>query len=214
MIPAGTENGWAPFALDRFDSAALLSPHWLFSSGSGDVALARRPPGGRQIQILDRKDQYVVEADGFDWIKPLDAKQSGAVPGQKVWRNPLPVVVMIVPTAAGVLLVRRGLPDGRGRLALPGGFQEVGETWQEAGCRETFEETGIALSPAKVRIFDIDTVENGTRNLIYGVYAEIVDVSGAVPQESEILEVLTGSTCQGMAFESHARMTSRFLAAR
>jgi ADP-ribose pyrophosphatase YjhB (NUDIX family) len=214
MIAVGTENGWTQFALDMFDQAALLSPHWLFSSRNGDVALARRPPGGRRIQMLDRKDQYVVEGDGFDWIKPLDTRQAGAVPGQKVWRNPLPVVVMIVPTSEGVLLVRRGLPDGRGLLALPGGFQEVGETWQEAGCRETFEEAGIALSPSKVRIFDVDTVENGSRNLIYGLYGEVVDASGAVPQEGEILEVLTASSSKGMAFESHSRMTERFLSAR
>lgn len=208
------ENGWTPFDLHQADALAFLKPHWLFSSSSGDVALARRPPGGRRIQMLDRSDQYVVEDDGFDWMKPLDRKHAGPVPGQKVWRNPLPVVVMIVPTKEGVLQVRRGLPDGRGLLAPPGGYQEVGETWQEAGCRETFEEAGIALSPTKVSIFDVDTVENGTRNLIYGVYSEVVDASGAVPQEAEVIEVLSGSDTSGMAFRSHARMVGRYLASR
>lgn len=214
MIEPGTENGWSTFSLDVADQAAMLHPHWLFCSRTGDVALARRPPGGRRLQMLDRKDQYVVADDGFDWIKPMDRRQAGPVPGQKVWRNPLPVVVMIVPTRAGVLLVRRGLADGLGLLAFPGGFQEVGETWEEAGCRETFEETGIAISPSKVTIFGVETVEGGTRNLIYGLYDGVVNLDGAVPQPGEITEVLSASSNAGMAFDSHARMAARYLASR
>lgn len=214
MTDVDLSNGWTPFALEGFDAAAFLKPHWLFSSRTGDVALARRPPGGRRVQMLDRKDQYVVDADGFDWMKPLVSRAAGPLPGQKVFRNPLPVVVMIVPTPEGVLLVRRALPDGHGLLALPGGYQEIGETWQEAGCREVFEEAGVALSPSKVRIFDVETVENGSRNLIYGLYCDVVGLEGARPQEGEIMEVLSGTSTDGMAFASHSAMLERFLACR
>ena len=39
----------------------------------------------------------------------------------------------------GLLMIRRALPDGYGKLALPGGYQGLNETWQEAGVREVFE---------------------------------------------------------------------------
>lgn len=43
----------------------------------------------------------------------------------------------------GIVLVQRGKEPCKGRLALPGGFQEVGETLEEAAVRESLEETGM-----------------------------------------------------------------------
>lgn len=213
----GTENllnGWIPFDIDNVDEhAGLKAPHWLLNSATKDIAIARRPVGGRTIQMLDRCDQTVLKSDGFDWVKPLE-KKPGPMPGEKVWKNPLPVVVMLVPTDFGLLLVRRAAGDTHGKIALPGGFQEVGETWQEAGCREVFEETGVALSPARVRIFDVDTVEGGKVNLIYGIHDGVVSIDRAAlaPQEGEILEVLTTAVPVSTAFDSHTRMVQRFFA--
>jgi ADP-ribose pyrophosphatase YjhB (NUDIX family) len=214
---AGTENllnGWIPFDLDSYeDTSDLIAPHWLLNSKTKDIAIARRMAGGRSIQMLDRCDQRVLETDGFDWMKLIE-KKPGPLPGDKVWKNPLPVVVMLVPTNFGLLLVRRAAADTHGRSALPGGFQEVGETWQEAGCREVFEETGVALSPSRVRIFDVDTVEGGKVNLIYGIHDGVVsaDQSAFAPQEGEILEVLTSKVPLTTAFESHTRMVARYFA--
>ena len=44
-----------------------------------------------------------------------------------------------------VLLVKRGKAPRRGHWSLPGGGQELGETLQEAACREVKEETGIDI---------------------------------------------------------------------
>jgi hypothetical protein len=45
------------------------------------------------------------------------------------------VVVVLVPVRGGLLMVRRTLPgEGYGKLALPGGYQMLGQTWQEAGA--------------------------------------------------------------------------------
>jgi ADP-ribose pyrophosphatase len=205
-------NGWSPFDLEHSElSTEMLAPHWLLNSKTRDIAMARRAPGGRSIYMLDRSDQKVLPADGFDWMKLIE-KKPGPLPGEKVWRNPLPVVVMLVRTDLGLLIVRRAARDTHGRIALPGGFQEVGETWQEAGCREVFEETGVALSPSHVNIFDVDTVENGGVNLIYGIYDKTISLSAQelVPQEGEILEVLTSTVPVVTAFESHTRMVARF----
>ncbi|MEE4592977.1 NUDIX domain-containing protein [Streptomyces sp. DSM 41524] len=63
----------------------------------------------------------------------------------------------------GVVVVRRAIEPALGRLALPGGYVEVGETWREGAVRELREETGLAADPGRVRLFDVhstrDTLE-------------------------------------------------------
>src|SRR3954469_7529832 len=64
--------------------------------------------------------------------------------------NPVPVAVLLLPVGGGLLCVRRDIEPGRGKLALPGGFIDVGETWEEAAVRELREEAGIAMEAGEV----------------------------------------------------------------
>ena len=59
--------------------------------------------------------------------------------------RPLVGVGLIVMREGEVLLIRRGREPGRGRWALPGGAQRVGETVEAAGRRELREETGLEV---------------------------------------------------------------------
>ncbi|MHA2004727.1 MAG: NUDIX domain-containing protein [Candidatus Thorarchaeota archaeon] len=61
-------------------------------------------------------------------------------------RNPSPAVDVAVTNGERLLLVRRGREPHKGRLALPGGFIEYGETVENAAIRETLEETGVQIS--------------------------------------------------------------------
>ncbi len=55
-----------------------------------------------------------------------------------------------------VLLVKRGLPPGKGDWSLPGGAVELGESAKEALVREVREETGLEVVPEKlVSLVDI-----------------------------------------------------------
>lgn len=82
--------------------------------------------------------------------------------GQVSFLNPIPVTVVLVPVDDGLLAVRRGIEPRRGGLAMPGGFINLGETWQEAGAREVLEETGLALDPDELGPLDVFSVPDGT----------------------------------------------------
>jgi ADP-ribose pyrophosphatase YjhB (NUDIX family) len=67
--------------------------------------------------------------------------------------NPTPVAVCLLPVDGGLLCVRRAIPPGQGLLALPGGYIDREETWQQAAARELFEETGITIDPDEIEHF-------------------------------------------------------------
>src|SRR5205085_2744337 len=70
--------------------------------------------------------------------------------------------------ADGVLAVRGAIEPRKGQLALPGGFVDLGESWQQAGARELREETGIVIDPGEIRDFRVLSAPDGTV-LIFGV---------------------------------------------
>lgn len=67
--------------------------------------------------------------------------------GVIAYENPRVIVSTIVALQDAVLLCHRAHPPAAGRWALPGGFLECGESLQEAAARETYEETGVRVSP-------------------------------------------------------------------
>jgi ADP-ribose pyrophosphatase YjhB (NUDIX family) len=126
------------------------------------------------------------------------------------FRNPLPVCVILVPIDGGVLAVRRAIPPGIGQLALPGGYINFGETWQEAGAREVFEETGLRIDPQEIREFRVRSAPDGTL-IIFGTTrpyraADLPAFSGN--EEASERVILTGST--RMAFGLHEEMVQWF----
>jgi ADP-ribose pyrophosphatase YjhB (NUDIX family) len=97
--------------------------------------------------------------------------------GNMSFVNPLPVTIVLVPVDDGLLLVRRNIEPHKGKLALPGGFIDLGESWQEAGAREVLEETGITIDPAGIQLVTVFSAPDGT----------IIIVGQAAPLHSEDL---------------------------
>ncbi|MBZ4322484.1 NUDIX domain-containing protein [Streptomyces huiliensis] len=54
-----------------------------------------------------------------------------------------------------ILLIERGWPPYQGRLALPGGHVDPGETAQAAAARELEEETGVRVDPADMTLVGV-----------------------------------------------------------
>lgn len=96
--------------------------------------------------------------------------------GTVSYRNPLPVAVALLPvrdtTGTGLVVIRRTIRPSLGQLALPGGFIDFGESWEQAVVRELAEETGIQASTADVTLADALTDEDGGYLLLFGLLPE------------------------------------------
>jgi 8-oxo-dGTP diphosphatase len=127
--------------------------------------------------------------------------------GETTWLNPLPVAVALLPVvdadSRGLVVVRRDIEPARGQLALPGGFIELGETWQEAAVRELREETGLLAEPDEVTLFAVHSVTLGTIN-IFGLLPprEAADLPPSAPTE-EATEWLVLTAPVRLAFSTH-----------
>lgn len=79
--------------------------------------------------------------------------------------RPIPAVSAVVVRHGRILMVRRRNAPNKGRLALPGGKMEMGETLFDAAVRELEEETGIQASPIEV-ITAIDVMHSDEGKLL------------------------------------------------
>jgi 8-oxo-dGTP diphosphatase len=66
------------------------------------------------------------------------------------YKNPIPVVDVVIKTREGILLIKRKLDPFRGKWAIPGGHINYGETTEEAAVREAREETGLDVQVEKI----------------------------------------------------------------
>jgi len=148
---------------------------------------------------------------------PADASWPRTCSGcsETTWHNPLPVAMVLFPvlTAAGegLVVIRRDIEPARGELALPGGFIETGETWQEAAVRELREETGIPADPATVRLFDVMSTP-GTINIFALLPArDAADLPPSAPTD-EATGWLVITRPRRLAFTTATEAVARYFA--
>lgn len=86
------------------------------------------------------------------WIREERAQRHvcGAC-GRITYLNPK-LVAGLIPVARDgrVVLLRRSIEPARGKWSYPAGFQEMGETVEEAAARETREEIGVPVKVGKL----------------------------------------------------------------
>jgi len=130
---------------------------------------------------------------------------------QITYSNPIPVTVLLVPVEKGILVVRRGIEPAKGQLALPGGFIETGETWQEAGVRELREEADVSISPDSVKEFMVQSANENRLVLIFGVTRELKkeELTPFIPN-AETLERKIIYAYEELAFELHSLALSKW----
>jgi ADP-ribose pyrophosphatase YjhB (NUDIX family) len=130
--------------------------------------------------------------------------------GEITYQNPTPVAVVLVPVDGGLLTVRRAIPPHVGALALPGGYVNLGETWQEAGAREVLEETGVVIDPAG--IVDFRTISGDTTVLIFGVARPLTGIPSLSAPNDEVSELVILRDPEPLAFPSHTKVVAQYFA--
>ncbi|MBT0665119.1 NUDIX domain-containing protein [Geobacter pelophilus] len=127
------------------------------------------------------------------------------------YRNPIPVVVVVVPVPAGIVVIRRNIEPQKGTLTLPGGYLDCGETWQEGARRELREETGIEVAPDKIRLYEVCNGLDDTL-VIFGIAAPqpAAAVQPFYSEETAEVAVITGPIELG--FTMHTQVVARYFA--
>ncbi|MFF2354858.1 NUDIX domain-containing protein [Kitasatospora sp. NPDC058115] len=130
------------------------------------------------------------------------------------YRNPLPVVVTLLPVttaaghAAGLVVIRRTIEPGYGELALPGGYIDYGESWQQACVRELREETGILADATDITLVATDSDTHGGFLCLFGLLPArpLAALPPSVPtEETDGWQVATPET--PLAFPFHTRVS-------
>ncbi|MDX1948475.1 MAG: NUDIX domain-containing protein [Pirellulaceae bacterium] len=133
--------------------------------------------------------------------------------GQRTYRNPLPVAVLLVPSQGKLLAVRRGVAPHVGELALPGGYVNFGETWQEAAAREAGEETGLAIDPRDVRQHLTASTRDGWLIVFGRVPPRVIDLAAFRPTR-EASELLLIDRAESLCFPFHRQAAVDFFSER
>ncbi|MEZ4740851.1 MAG: NUDIX domain-containing protein [Bdellovibrionota bacterium] len=128
-----------------------------------------------------------------------------------MYNNPTPVSVCLLPIEGKLLGVKRGIEPKKGFIALPGGYINSGETWQEACVRELFEETGFKLIPMEINLFSVESAVESNHILIFGIAPEIskFDLDFAFTNdETEVLTLIEKG--DELAFPLHTQIIGEF----
>jgi ADP-ribose pyrophosphatase YjhB (NUDIX family) len=134
--------------------------------------------------------------------------------GSTSYRNPLPVVIVLLPVDDGLLLIRRGAAPRQGQLALPGGFIEIQESWQQAAARELYEEANVRVAPDQISDFGVRSTHDGYL-LVFALGPQMreADLPAFVPNKEAGDRVLITSPTE-LAFPLHTEAVARFFTRR
>lgn len=130
--------------------------------------------------------------------------------GRALFDNALTVVAIKAEFNGSLWAVRRAHAPGIGKLCFPGGYQMRGETWEEGGVREFFEETGMVIEPDMVCLYGVfSTTEK--MNLIIGETV-LSDFQEPKPCPDEVLsvELVSSYDPDDWAFPIHSKIAEKF----
>jgi len=157
-------------------------------------------------------------------------KCSWYVCSKTVWKNPLPVVVALIPVMpgtlsnpgpvifhpetfipvnVGVLAVRRAIPPDVGKLALPSGYVDDLEDWREAAMRELEEETELSFKEDDLELFDVVASKNKKHTLIIFETKPIFREEISFVMNDEVIEIVVVKDPTELVWDVHQLMTKR-----
>lgn len=124
--------------------------------------------------------------------------------------NPTVCCVLVPWKDDGLVLIRRGLREGFGKLALPGGFCNFKESISAAAARELREETGIDILPSDLVLIDGKTDEWG-HNVLFWLYSGApLDYTQAFKPDMEVLEVVVVNQATETCYPFHTEQVAEY----
>jgi len=133
--------------------------------------------------------------------------------GRTHHRDPKVGVGVVVVRAGRLLLVRRGVPPGKGLWALPAGYVDADEDPREAAAREAYEETGLRVEVGAVVDVYPSTVTGGHRGASFFLAFEAHVVGGQLAAADDALDAgfFGPDELPELAFESTRDAVARVL---
>jgi len=112
-----------------------------------------------------------------------------------LYHNIAAAVALVFTFEDKILFTVRNVNPDKGKLDLPGGFIDPGETAEEAACRETAEELGLEIAPSDFKYITTSpnhylykNVAYRTMDIFYECRLSSTDI--AVKAEDEIQELV------------------------
>jgi ADP-ribose pyrophosphatase YjhB (NUDIX family) len=140
--------------------------------------------------------------------------------GHFIGNNPVSVNVVLLPIrredgSIGLLAGKRGIEPGYGKLSLPAGYHDIGETAEEGAVRELREELGVHVCPTSLSFVGLTGNKPNTQ-VIHCWLAPAMDEADLPSFEAndEVLERLIVTHGGEMAFSSHTRWTDAYLSGK
>lgn len=129
--------------------------------------------------------------------------------------NPLPVVVVMLTVwdgpKLGTLIQQRNINPKAGEWALTGGYIDMGETWQDAACREVREELGLEIEAEHLRLMDVKPSTLRDNILIFCRYNLVIDSDSIrfTPNE-EVRAIKVISEPMELCFPTHTEAVQEY----
>ncbi len=143
--------------------------------------------------------------------------------GEDTYCPPVPAINVLVPVlrtpkyaspsnAPGLLVIQRGIEPGKREWALPGGYFDHRELWEEAAVRELEEETGLVIPELDLELIDV-TGSRDRRMMILFALAKPIPESQVTDEFEPSEEVLGAKVINGpidTPFDSHTYHIKKF----
>ncbi len=127
----------------------------------------------------------------------------------QTFRNPAPTVDIIIETEGGIVLIeRKNPPHG---WALPGGFVDYGESFEDAARREAAEETGLVVTLMTQLHTYSDPNRDARQHTASTVYVATAEGRPVAADDARHAEVFVEGNLPPLVFD-HARILQDYFA--
>ena len=120
-----------------------------------------------------------------------------------VYRNPTPTVDIIIETEGGIVLIERKNPPYG--WAIPGGFVDYGESYENAARREAREETGLKVELTRQLHTYSDPNRDARQHTASTVFIATASGHPVAADDAQKAEIFFADTLPALAFD-HAQI--------